>query len=208
MNNMRSFGVPADGAGSDTGWKALWVIRELGLPTIVKPCLSCRSARHRPTGKFRVNANGKLLDVWLLIRCEQCGRTSKIPVHERTPVQAVGRGRLLKFERNDPALVRELFLDQTLARKAAWPLDWSGAWALETDLPFYEVGLAGPALITVIVSFELPVPVRVDKLLMAGFGLSRGAVRALVESGFIRLPLALDAKAREDFTFVVAGPPR
>jgi hypothetical protein len=25
---------------------------------------SCKSTRHHPTGKFRVNANGKLLDVW------------------------------------------------------------------------------------------------------------------------------------------------
>jgi Domain of unknown function (DUF427) len=67
MNDFRSIGVPAEGGGSDIGRKALWVIRELGLPAIVKACVSCRSTRHHPTGKFRVNANGKLLDVWLLI---------------------------------------------------------------------------------------------------------------------------------------------
>jgi hypothetical protein len=210
MSNPRSSGVPADDTGSDPGWKALWVVRELALPAIVKPCLSCRSTRHRLTGKFRVNANGKLLDVWLLIRCEQCQRTSKIPVHERTPVQALGRERLQRFERNDPALVRDLVLDERLARRTACQLDWNGTWTLETDLPFYVIGRADPAPITVIVRFELPAPVRVEKLLMTGFGLSRSAVRALVESGFIRLPvlLALDAKARDDFTFVVAATPR
>ena len=82
MNDFRSIGVPAEG-GSNIGRKALWVIRELGLPAIVKACVSCRSTRHHPTGKFRVNANGKLLDVWMLICCELCGRTSKIPIHER-----------------------------------------------------------------------------------------------------------------------------
>ena len=30
-----------------------------------------------------MNANGKLLDVWMLICCGLCGRTSKIPIHER-----------------------------------------------------------------------------------------------------------------------------
>ncbi|MFI5494025.1 DUF1062 domain-containing protein [Actinoplanes sp. NPDC051859] len=60
--------------------KALWVVSELGLPTIVKICVSCPSTRHRPTGKIRVNAHHKLLDVWLLICCDSCGRTSKIPV--------------------------------------------------------------------------------------------------------------------------------
>jgi len=40
-------------------------------------------------GKFRVNANGKLLDVWLLVRCVSCHRTSKLTVHERTPVRSL-----------------------------------------------------------------------------------------------------------------------
>jgi len=37
MNDFRSIGVPAEGCGSDIGRKALWVIRGLSLPAIVKP---------------------------------------------------------------------------------------------------------------------------------------------------------------------------
>ena len=120
MNDFRSIGVPAEGGESETGGKALWVIRELGLPAIVKACVSCSSTCHRPTGKFRVNANGKLLKV--------------------------------------------------------------------------------------VIRFELPVPIRVEKLLATGFGLSRSAVRGMVDSGRIRLPMAIDAKARDDFTLFVIGP--
>jgi len=188
--------------------KALWVVREIGQPAIVKTCVSCRSARHRPTGKFRVNANRKLLDVWLLICCESCGRTSKIPVHERINVQALESERRLMFENNDPAMVRHLAMDAALASKAAYQLDWRGTWKLETDLPFYELSGGDPAALEVIVRFELPVPIRVEKLLRAGFGLSRSAVRGLVDSGRIRLPAALDAKAREDFTLFVSTTPQ
>jgi hypothetical protein len=91
-----------------------------------------------------VNANGKLLDVWLLIGCVRCDRTSKID--------------------NVPE-----------------PLE-------------------------VFVRFELPAPIRVEKLLMAGFGLSRSAVKRMVDSGRIRLPMAVDARARADFTLQVSGP--
>lgn len=90
--------MPAEGGGSAIDRKALRAIRELGLPAIVKACVSCRSTRHHPTGKFRVNANGKLLDVWMLICCELYGRTSKIPIHERVYVQALESERLLMFE--------------------------------------------------------------------------------------------------------------
>jgi hypothetical protein len=166
MNDFRSTGVPAEGDGPDIGRKALWAIRELGLPALVKACLSCRSARHHPTGKFRVNANGKLLDVWMLICCELCGRTSKIHVHERIYVQALHSERLKMFQDNDPAAVRDLVMDGALARKAAYRLDWSGTWELETDMPFYEIGRAGPAPLKVVIRFELPVPIRVEKLLM------------------------------------------
>ena len=168
MNDFRSIGVPAEGGGSDIGRKALWVIRELGLPALVKACVSCRSARHHPTGKFRVNANGKLLDVWMLICCELCGRTSKIPLHERIYVQALDSERLLMFENNDRTMVRDLAMDGALAGKAAYQLDWSGTWELENDMLSCELEPEDPAPLKVIIRFELPVPIRVEKLLVTG----------------------------------------
>lgn len=178
--------------------KSLWVVRELGLPTIVKTCVSCRTNRHHPTGKVRVNASGKLLDVWLLIGCERCGRTSKIPVHERVHVRSLDHERLVMFENNDPAVVRELTVN------SGERLDWTGTWELETDMPFYEIEKDRTPL-EVIVRFELPAPIRVEKLLMAGFGLSRSATKRLVGSGRILLPTAVDARVRGDFRLSV-GP--
>ncbi|WP_237774075.1 DUF1062 domain-containing protein [Actinosynnema sp. ALI-1.44] len=191
--------MPADSADR----KSLWVVSELGLPAIVKACVSCRSTRHRPSGKFRVNANGKLLDVWLLIGCELCGRTSKIPVHERVHVTALDHDRLVMFETNDPAMVRTLAMDAALAGRAGHRLDWTGTWRLDTDMPFYDLQSEDTASLEVLVRFELPVPVRVEKLLRTGFGLSRTAVRELVGSGRVRLPVAVDAKVRADFTLFV-----
>ena len=179
--------------------KSLWVVRELGLPAIVKTCVSCRADRHHPTGKIRVNANGKLLDVWLLIGCARCDRTSKIPVHERVHVQALDHGLLLGYENNDPAVVRHLTIN------SGQKLDWTGTWELETDIPFHDVEKNSEPL-EVFVRFELPAPIRVSKLLTAGFGLSRSAVKRLVGEGRIRLPMALDARVRADFSFQSSGP--
>ncbi|MET9630960.1 DUF1062 domain-containing protein [Lentzea sp. NPDC006480] len=173
--------------------KSLWAVRELGLPAIVKTCVSCGHSRHHATGKIRVNANGKQLDVWLLIGCERCDRTSKVPVHERVHVSALDHDRLVRFEDNDPAIVRELVHAQ---RK----LDWTGTWELETDLPFYEIEKATERL-EVLVRFELPAPIRVEQLLSRGFNLNRPAVKRLVDNGRISLPMPADARARADFEF-------
>ncbi|MFC0543326.1 DUF1062 domain-containing protein [Kutzneria chonburiensis] len=188
---------------SEIDRKALWTVRELGLPAIVRGCPSCRTHRHHPTGKVRVNASGKLLDVWLLIGCDHCGRTSKVPVHERIHVSALDHDRLVRFEDNDPAIVRELATDMSLARRTPYRLDWDGTWELETDQPFYDLRSPDAAPMEVVVRFELPAPIRVVKLLLAGFGLSRTVLRHMVLTEQIRLPMDMDARVREDFTFVV-----
>lgn len=73
---------------------------------------------------------------------------------------------------------------------------------------FVELEREDPAPLKVIIRFELPVPIRVEKLLTTRFGLSRSAVRGMVDSGRIRLPMTIHAKAREDFTlFVVTTQP-
>ena len=184
--------------------KALWAVRQRGLPTVVRPCPDCSGARHHPSGKFRVNANGKLLDVWLLLLCAACGQTSKVPVHERVHVGSLEPARRVAYEINDLEVVRELAISASLAAKNGYRLDWSGTWELHTDMPFYT--LDDPEPLKVLVGFELPAPVRVERLLMLGLGLSRGTVRRLVADRRIRLPFAPDAKAHQDFEFTIDAP--
>ena len=185
----------------NTGRKALWAVRESGLPAVVKPCMDCSGTRHHPSGRFRVNANGKLLDVWLLLCCAACGRISKVPVHQRVHVQSLEHARRLAYETNDPAMVRELTMSAPLAAKNRYRLDWAGTWKLETDTPVYPLDDLTP--LRVLISFELRAPVRVERLLTLGLGLSRAEVRRMVADGRIRLPLALDAKAHQNFEFTV-----
>ncbi|MFG2819065.1 DUF1062 domain-containing protein [Kitasatospora sp. NPDC048365] len=188
----------------NTDRKALWAVRQSALPTVVRSCPDCPSMRHRASGKIRVNANGKLLDVWLLLSCAACDRTSKVPVHERVHVSTLEPARLVAYEINDPAAVRELVMSASLAAKNRYRLDWAGTWELETRMPLYA--LDDPSPLTVRVGFELPAPVRVERLLQLGLGLSRAEVRRLVAEGRIRLPFAPDAKAHRDFELTLHGP--
>ncbi len=187
--------------------KSLWTVRELGLPTLLRACPDCPSTRHRASGKLRLNANGKLLDAWLLVLCAGCGRTSKVPVYERVHVRELTDARRTAFEENDAALVRELVTSAALAQRCGYALDWTGTWALETDLPFPDFDRISPAPENTgfLVRFELPAPIRLELLLMKGLCLSRGRVRTLVESGVIRLPdgLRRSGKVGTDFGFCV-----
>src|SRR3954452_2769175 len=95
-----------------------WIVRRTRLPLLSLRCVACPS-KSATTGKgwFRVNANGKLLDVWLLVRCVSCDRTSKLTVHERAPVRSFDPAELDGYHTNSPELVAATLLDPLLARR-------------------------------------------------------------------------------------------
>ncbi|MGY0006388.1 DUF1062 domain-containing protein [Micromonospora sp. I033] len=142
--------------------------------------MDCRSeSATTGEGRFRVNANRKLLDVWLLVRCVSCDRTSKLTVHERAPVSSLDPVELHGYGVNDPELVASTLLDPLLARRGHFTLDWTGAWRLDTP----SACLDGAWPVRVEVAFEDPVPVRPDRLIAQGLGLSRPEVLRRIKCG-------------------------
>ena len=76
-----------------------------------------KSTSERPfvsSGKFRMNANGRRLDVWLIYKCPACGTTWNMEVVARTPVSELSPGRLRAYESNDPAAARAYACDPRL----------------------------------------------------------------------------------------------
>ncbi|MFK3979944.1 DUF1062 domain-containing protein [Micromonospora sp. NPDC050397] len=175
-----------------------WVVRRTRLPLLSKRCVDCRAeSATTGEGRFRVNANGKLLDVWLLVRCVTCDRTSKLTVHERTPVSSFDPAELHGYGVNDPELVASRLLDPLLARRNRFALDWTDAWRLDT--PPAPVDQAWPVQVEVV--FADPVPVRPDWLIAHGLGFSRNEVLRRIKCD---IPLRRPTSAGFRFT-VIAG---
>lgn len=72
---------------------------------VIHRCGGCgKKMRFVCAGKFRVNANGRRLDVWLIYRCEKCGHTLNIPLCERAAPGKIPGGLYKKFLENDREL--------------------------------------------------------------------------------------------------------
>ncbi|MFC4907427.1 DUF1062 domain-containing protein [Actinomadura gamaensis] len=172
-----------------------WVVRRTRLPLLSLRCLDCGAGTATTgEGRFRVNANGKALDVWLLVHCASCGRTGKLAVHERAPVRSLDPAELDGYLANDRDLVASLLEDPLLARRNRFTLDWTGAWRLDVPSPWREE--AWPVRVEVV--FEDPVPVRPDRLIARELGLSRNqALRR------IKCEIPLRRPRTTGFTFTV-----
>jgi len=175
-----------------------WLVRQTDFPTIRRRCRTCPSTRYRTRGRFRVNANQKLLDVWLLALCVRCGQTVKLTVLERVTVRSVTPTVLARFHDNDPALAAKLLADPRLAHRNDVVLDWTDAWTLETS----PAELPKADILDVGVHFAQRVPIRPTTLIATGLGLSRTEVTKRIADGRISSPSRLTGRSAQDFGFV------
>lgn len=169
------------------------------LPLVRRRCHACASGRFRASGKFRVNANHKLLDAWLLLLCAGCGDTVKLTLLERANVRAVPPELLDRLHRNDLGLIAELLRDPLVRHRNRVALDWDGAWLLDTGEP------ADPDadVLDVTVRFAARIPVRPVRLIADGCGLSRGEVERLIAAGRLVSAIRLTGRVADDFTFTL-----
>ena len=176
-----------------------WIVVPTRLPLVLRRCHTCGSGRARASGKFRVNANHKLLDVWLLVLCAECGETAKLTVMERTTVRSIRPELLDRLHANDLGLVAELLQDPVVQNRNRVALDWENAWRLDVggpDRPIADV-------LDVTVRFTARIPVRPARLIADGCGLSRAEVVRLIAEGRVVSAIRLSGKVSDDFTFTL-----
>ena len=84
----------------------------------VRYCKKCgRKSRFLCTGLFRVNANRKCLDIWLIYKCASCDTTWNSTIYSRIAPQSISPVLLEKFHANDSELAGEYAMDVALLRK-------------------------------------------------------------------------------------------
>ncbi|MGW7690258.1 DUF1062 domain-containing protein [Streptomyces asiaticus] len=176
-----------------------WVVMPTCLPLVVRRCHACASERFRANGKFRVNANHKLIDAWLLVLCTGCGETVKLTVLERMNVRSVRPELLDRLHDNDLGLTAELLQDPVVRRRHRIALDWDNAWRLDTGGSDH----LDREVIDVSVRFAARIPVRPVRLIAEGCGLSRAEVERLITEGKLVSAVRLSTKLTGDFTFTL-----
>ena len=155
-----------------------WRIVPLEPPRVLRRCPRCCQTRpFSSTGKFRVNAQKRRVDVWLVYRCSECDLSWKATVLERCCPGDVAN--LAEYHDNDPLLARRHAFDRVWLQRFGSGID--------DDLDFRIVATDhGPCANKVIeFAFEYPLRIRLDRLLSMGLNMSRSRVVRLWKQGAI-----------------------
>jgi hypothetical protein len=150
-----------------------WVISALEPPRLRRRCAGCRADEtYVCSDRFRVNANGRRLDVWLIYRCGRCDRRVNAPILERAPVASIDPLVLAAFEANCADAVRRFAFDSVVYGRVGQPIDPPIAVAHIPD--------GHPDRVTL--ELADPVRVRLDRLLARELGIARPRLGSLILS--------------------------
>lgn len=107
-------------------------------PLLVKKCSSCSNDRFYCSDKFRINAQKKNIDVWLIYRCVKCDNTYNMTILSRTKPELVNKSLLTKFLDNDTATAWEYAFSSDTAQKNSVSFDFDG---IEYEMIHHNVSL-------------------------------------------------------------------
>jgi len=157
-----------------------WHVRAAGAPAVLRDCPRC-DARRRfvSSGRFRVNASGRRLDVWLIHRCAACDFTWNRTVHERVTPAELG-ALLPRYERNDEALAHAIACD-------VGGLDVDVDVDVDTGLVVERPPATPGVALEITLTVAPGAAVRLDRLLARELGWSRSQLASTASGGRVTI---------------------
>jgi len=179
----------------------VWKVIPTCPPCVVRRCEQC--GRPRSFGcseKFRVNANQKKLDAWLIYKCEACEATWNCALFSCIGPRSIDPDLFERLQHNDQRTAWAYAFDYALLKRNGVVVDTSIAYSVVGE----EIDCQTPpqGQVTIVLTSEYRLPVRLDTLLSHRLGLTRSQLEALVDSGGLRI----DSESNGGLRRKLAGP--
>lgn len=151
---------------------------------VIRNCPKCgRKTHFKNTKKFRVNANGNKLDIWLIYQCEACKHTLNLAIYERQKVSSIPKEEYQQFLDNNAQFAETVGKSIPLFRRNKADIDFD---RIDYELvKLHETTgcgkLDGQILITVNNPYGLKI--RPEKQIAMVLGISRSQAKHLLDNG-------------------------
>ena len=153
---------------------------------VIRNCSGCgKKVHYVNTKRFRVNANGNRLDIWLIYQCENCKHTLNLTIYERQKASSVPRDAYLRFLDNDEALAEEYGRNVAFFKKNKAEVDY-GTYHFEMLNETEDAECQGGEQLVVIQN-PFGLKLRPEKQLAEALALSASCVKKQIAMGGIKL---------------------
>jgi len=93
--------------------RIVWEIQPLSTIKINRYCKKCKKKTYyHSTNVFRINAQKKQLDIWLIYQCQECKNRWNIEIMSRVNCNLLSKEKLDQYHRNDRKLITYYTMNQ------------------------------------------------------------------------------------------------
>lgn len=168
--------------------KITWEVEYISQLPVIRYCKKCgKKTEYICSGLFRVNAQHKYLDIWLIYKCSNCDSTWNSTIYSRVNPKSLNLEILEQFHTNDYNLVKQYAMNMELLHR-------NGA---EVGIPEYKIvgqEININDLTQVHIISKYPCQLKVSTLLREKLGLSRKVFDEMLDCGIIRSNSGVDLK--------------
>ncbi|MDN9785751.1 DUF1062 domain-containing protein [Clostridioides difficile] len=168
--------------------KITWEVEYISQLPVIRYCKKCgKKTEYICSGLFRVNAQHKYLDIWLIYKCSNCDSTWNSTIYSRVNPKSLNPEILEQFHTNDYNLVKQYAMNMELLHR-------NGA---EVGIPEYKIvgqEININDLTQVHIISKYPWQLKVSTLLREKLGLSRKVFDEMLDCGIIRSNSGVDLK--------------
>lgn len=102
----------------------IWEVMVRSTPHLKRKCKRCNSYRFYCSDKFRMNAQKKSIDIWLIYKCTKCDSTYNMTLFSRTKLELINKDLFDKFSENNKEKAWEYAFSSSMAQKNNVEIDF------------------------------------------------------------------------------------
>lgn len=165
----------------------IWEIRAKNTPLLKKKCNHCDSDRFACSDKFRLNAQKKNIDIWLIYRCVKCNNTYNMTLLSRIRTESVSKEIFSKMSENNTEIAWEYAFSHEIRRKNNVEADTD---SVEYEILYHEIHeeeMINPD--SEMLTFKIKCPfdfnLRISAVIRIALNLSSAKLNRLIEADAI-----------------------
>ena len=163
-----------------------WEVKVKNTPLLIKKCSHCDSDRFYCSDKFRMNAQKKNIDVWLIYRCVKCDNTCNLTLLSRSKPDLIDKTLFHSFSMNDKDTAWKYAFSTEMERKNNLRLDYGSVeYEVIPNTSLEDLLNLSNEVIKIHIKCEFDL--KLSSLIRRCFSLSANQVKRMFEDGIITI---------------------
>lgn len=165
-----------------------WEVKAKNPPLLIKKCSHCDSNRFYCSDKFRMNAQKKNIDVWLIYRCVKCDNTCNLTLLSRSKPDLIDKTLFHSFSMNDKDTAWKYAFSTEMERKNNLRLDYDSVeYEVIPNTSLEDLLNLSNEVIKIHIKCKFEFDLKLSSLIRRCFSLSANQVKRMFEDGIITI---------------------